>query len=35
MLVEMRSIHAELKGAYGSSSVVRELLQQCFIAGKE
>jgi putative transposase len=35
MLVLIRSIHAELKGAYGSPRMVRELRTRGFSAGKE
>jgi putative transposase len=35
MLTVIRAIHAELKGAYGSPRMVRELRQRGFTAGKE
>lgn len=35
MLVVIRSIHIELKGAYGSPRMVRELRLRGFTAGKE
>jgi len=35
MLVLIRSIHAELKGAYGSPRMVRELRARAFSASKE
>ena len=35
MLAVIRAIHVELKGAYGSPRMVRELRQRGFIAGKE
>ncbi len=35
MLAVIRAIHAELKGAYGSPRMVRELRLRGFTAGKE
>ena len=35
MLAVIRAIHAELKGAYGSPRMMRELRLQGFTAGKE
>lgn len=35
MVAVMRAIHAELKGAYGSPRMMRELRQRGFTAGKE